>query len=356
LFLYLTIFCRFIQPYGGKTKKIFLGFLFIFLLNKICYSETYYLANDFSLDNNPNNVWSYGWSVKRGDTFNVFKKSLKVTDCKDIVWWGGITAYLGISYNPTDKEVICNGAYFAPHLVTYHPGFKGENAVIRWTAPENGTYLINAEAMGIDSLGPTTSDISILHNDQIIWSVLINNYNEPKSFSNKLLIGLGDFIDFTCGFGSNENYYYDTTGIDITITKLNECNVADSDKDGVIDIWDHCPKTPENSCVNNKGCSCELSVIDEKGTVSKGKWRTYYANIDNTYSNIVVKIQNLTSDVDLYVKKSTKPDFNNYDCRPYKGGKRDEVCDLTNSGDDLWYISVYGYKPGDFTISVKAKR
>jgi len=135
-----------------------------------------------------------------------------------------------------------------------------------------------------------------------------------------------------------------------------ECQFVDSDGDGVIDQWDSCPKTPENSCVNNKGCSCEKSVINENGTVEKGKWKTYYANINNSYSNFIVKIQNLTDDVDLYVKKDNKPDFNNYECRPYKGGKRDEVCDLTNSGDTLWYFSIYGYKSGDFTISVKAKR
>jgi len=132
--------------------------------------------------------------------------------------------------------------------------------------------------------------------------------------------------------------------------------ITDSDNDGVIDKWDSCPKTPENSCVNNKGCSCELLVIDEKGSVENGKWKTYYANIKNAYSNFIVKIQNLTEDVDLYVRKGSKPDFNNYECRPYKGGKRDEICDLSNNGDNLWYFSIYGYKSGDFSISVKAKR
>jgi len=132
--------------------------------------------------------------------------------------------------------------------------------------------------------------------------------------------------------------------------------IKDTDNDGVIDQWDSCPKTPENSCVNNKGCSCELSIIDENGSVAKGKWKTYYANVGKTYSNFTVKIQNLTDDVDLYIKKDSKPDFDNFDCRPYKGGTRDEVCNLVNNDDNLWYFSVFGYKTGDFTITVKAKR
>jgi len=136
----------------------------------------------------------------------------------------------------------------------------------------------------------------------------------------------------------------------------NNIIIKDSDNDGVIDQWDICPKTPENSCVNNKGCSCEISLIDENGTVEKGKWKTYYANVASTYSNFFVKIQNLTNDVDLYVKQGDKPDFDHYDCRPYKGGKRDEKCNLSNSGDNLWYFCIYGYKAGEFSISVIAKR
>ena len=138
--------------------------------------------------------------------------------------------------------------------------------------------------------------------------------------------------------------------------KQKDDTFADSDGDGVIDQWDSCPKTPKNSCVNNKGCSCDLSLISEKGSVSQGKWKTYYTTVDNAYSNLIVKIMNLTDDVDLYVQHGNKPDFDNYDCRPYKGGNRDETCDLKNSGDNLWYFSVYGYKSGNFSISVKAKR
>jgi len=142
----------------------------------------------------------------------------------------------------------------------------------------------------------------------------------------------------------------------IDIGNSSSPEIKDSDTDGVIDIWDKCPDTPENSCVNKQGCSCDNSLIDEKGSVEKSKWKTYYVNIDETYSNFTVKLIDITDDVDLYVKKGSKPDFNNYDCRPYKGSKRDELCDLSNSGNNLWYFCVYGYKAGEFNISVKAKR
>jgi len=34
----------------------------------------------------------------------------------------------------------------------------------------------------------------------------------------------------------------------------NRCKMDDSDDDGVVDIWDECPETPENSYVNKNGC------------------------------------------------------------------------------------------------------
>ena len=153
---------------------------------------------------------------------------------------------------------------------------------------------------------------------------------------------------------STNNNMIDSNKLDIRYSSSTD--IKNSDKDGVIDIWDKCPDTPENSCVNNQGCPCDSSLIDERGSVEKSKWKTYYANIDEAYSNFTAKLENLSDDVDLYVRKGSKPDFKNYDCRPYKGSKRDEVCELSNNGNNLWYFSVYGYKAGEFNISVKAKR
>ena len=204
--------------------------------------------------------------------------------------------------------------------------------------------------------------------DNTLIKVVVRSADRQSDLSSKEFISInnaeslvniiGQFIEVQVDFINNSKLDLSPILYEITLNPKNDeqCILVDSDNDGVIDQWDSCPKTPENSCVNNKGCSCELSIIDEKGSVAKNKWKTYYAKIDNTYSNFIVKIQNLSDDVDLYVKKGNKPDINNYDCRPYKGGTRDEVCELSNSGDNLWYFAIFGYKAGDFNISVKTKR
>ncbi|KPA15013.1 Serine protease, partial [Candidatus Magnetomorum sp. HK-1] len=120
--------------------------------------------------------------------------------------------------------------------------------------------------------------------------------------------------------------------------------------------WDNCAETPINSCVDNKGCSCAKTLIEKNDSVSNKKWKTYYYKIEASYSKVIVKIENLNKDVDLYVKKLKKPDFENFDCRPYKGGIREEVCELTNNSETLWYFCVYGYNSGTYSISVTAKR
>jgi len=61
-----------------------------------------------------------------------------------------------------------------------------------------------------------------------------------------------EFLFFICEWGT-DNYY---------------CNNYDSDKDGVIDQWDKCPKTPLNSYVNRYGCPAnENSAISGRITI-----------------------------------------------------------------------------------------
>ena len=58
-------------------------------------------------------------------------------------------------------------------------------------------------------------------------------------------------------------------------------------------------------------------------------------------------------DADLYVKKGSAPDKNNYDCRPYVDGS-DETCNFSEPG--LYYVSVYGtgnISTYDLTVTYK---
>ncbi|WP_199249740.1 hypothetical protein [[Phormidium] sp. ETS-05] len=73
---------------------------------------------------------------------------------------------------------------------------------------------------GLDHVGQTTTDVHVLHNNSLLFSGLINGFGtaSAKSFATTGKVQAGDTIDFVVGYGSNQNYGYDSTGLDVTIS------------------------------------------------------------------------------------------------------------------------------------------
>jgi len=187
-----------------------------------CFSQTYKVSDDFSSTNNPNSVWSYGWSTKEGKEFNIYEKTSTFNEI--LLWIADIPNSSCVSYNPTNQLLYGNNGTnsIEAKSVGFHPGNNGERAIIRWTSPNSRKYLIKTIVKGRDHVYPTSTDVNILHNSKIIWSTNINSFNEPISFSKELFVNKGSYIDFSCGYGSNNTWIGDTTGIDIIITDANE--------------------------------------------------------------------------------------------------------------------------------------
>jgi hypothetical protein len=79
-------------------------------------------------------------------------------------------------------------------------------------------------------------------------------------------------------------------------------------------------------------------------------WVNYKITASSSDTQLQVDMTGLSADVDLYVKKGAMPTLSSYDCRPYSGGTNSESCTNTNSGSNVWYISVYGYQAGSFDL------
>lgn len=95
--------------------------------------------------------------------------------------------------------------------------------------------------------------------------------------------------------------------------------------------------------------SAELS-----GEVRSKTWRHYIVKNHQAGQNLIAQIKNLSADVDLYVNKDSQPTSSSYDCRPYTGGTRDEMCKIkVNSSNEKIYISVHGYRAGSYKLSLK---
>lgn len=185
-------------------------------------TQVYDLAADFSAVQNPNSVWSYGWSASRGSAFNLITTSGSDSSYGTVIGW---TAPYGLTPDYADTDYNHPTVFIPQGTVNIHPGPLGENSVVRWTAPSAGTYMIQGWFKGNDFAYPTSTDVAILHGTDEVFSGEINSYNVPLDFSNKVQANAGDTIDFTVGYGNNGNYFGDSTGVSARIIKT--ADVAD---------------------------------------------------------------------------------------------------------------------------------
>src|SRR5262249_19545731 len=123
------------------------------------------------------------------------------------------------NYSTTTQDIGQGGPELGPGAFLLHPGLNGEYCVLRWTAPADGSYQIDAEFQGSDLTGATT-DVHVLRNGTALLDGSINGGLGPGSgptYAGTLSLRAGDIIDFAVGYGSNRNYFHDSTGLSVNI-------------------------------------------------------------------------------------------------------------------------------------------
>lgn len=191
---------------------------------------TYDPALDFSATDNPNGVWSYGWSIALGTEFN-----------RDTEF--GAFEFQGINYpgldswarnNVTLPIVMHNGTLepisiirsggpslvFAPGELSLHPGLDNSYSVLRWTAPNSGNFEVKSVFEGLEPLGATT-DVHVQINGTSIYDGYVNGYgdNTQQPFLGAFTLAAGDTVDFAVGAGGN-GYIADSTALVATIAAI----------------------------------------------------------------------------------------------------------------------------------------
>lgn len=171
---------------------------------------------------NPNGPWSYGYSQTLGGPLILHATS--GNDGSLDFWNTDISIGLPwVAHNSTAAPVSWAGTtVLAPGALSLHPGPQGEVEVLRFTVPADGQYLLNGEFFGQDYIGPTTTDVHILLNGTSIFDDVVSDYGISHAFSTTLMLGSGSHLDFAVGFGSNQTYLYDSTGLSTAITLVPE--------------------------------------------------------------------------------------------------------------------------------------
>lgn len=88
--------------------------------------------------------------------------------------------------------------------------------------------------------------------------------------------------------------------------------------------------------------------------VHEGTWAYYYIDVSNSATNLVIDLYNLSADLDLYVRRGSKPTLSSYDCRPYISGSVAEQCSFNSPAVDRWWIGVVNWDTGTVSYTIRA--
>jgi len=85
-------------------------------------------------------------------------------------------------------------------------------------------------------------------------------------------------------------------------------------------------------------------------SVAQGAWKYYYITVPAGATNLTFATTSATGDVDIYTQSGAKPTSTSYICRPYTASGN-ETCSATNPAAGTWWLGVYGYAAGSFTVT-----
>jgi len=98
----------------------------------------------------------------------------------------------------------------------------------------------------------------------------------------------------------------------------------------------------------------DISVNDvDNDYIELKSWKYYKIKGHKAGQNLVAQLRNLSNDIDLYVKKGSKPTVSSYECRSWKSGRANEECKISVTKDsEAIYIGVRGYAAGSYELSL----
>ena len=168
-------------------------------------------TDGFSLAQNPNGVWSYGWASSLLGGFQAFPYGIREGSGRER--WSGDTPSLGVYHIGNSNALVPA----QPSQLILHPGGGGQYSLLRWTAPAAGTFNLSAAFAGADS-HPTSTDVHVLQNGSSIFDGYVGAFLTGPTFTKTLPLQAGDQVDVAVGFG-NGSEYYDSTDVRFTLNR-----------------------------------------------------------------------------------------------------------------------------------------
>ena len=206
----------------------------LFLLGQLTSAQTIFdLSADFSLKNNPNKVWQYGYSATNSLAPDQFQLDKYSDGASPIGFWHpaassgpGPGYYPYIAYNTSKQSQPWpspNGWVVRGGEVAMEASNSGQYSLVRFVAPVAGTYKISAQFAGVHVW--STTDVHVLHNGTSLFDADIDGYGGDPAFrkvqgasptaaySGQIEMKANDTVTFAVGYGKNKTNSGDTTGL-----------------------------------------------------------------------------------------------------------------------------------------------
>lgn len=141
------------------------------------------------------------------------------------MWRAAFDSNPNIMHNPTAISKSALGITWQPGQLSFHPGQKGEYAILRWKCPAAGAYTLKGAFSSIAE--HATTGVHILHNGQPLFSgfIHVNNGGRESAFEAQVQADADDTVDWAVGYG-NGDYGADTTALAVQVISM-DGTVAD---------------------------------------------------------------------------------------------------------------------------------
>jgi len=219
-------------------KNLFRWILPAFLAATASANTVYNLVAGFSDSSNPNGVWTYGMLTGLGGTFTTLPDTFSALS--GVNGWTNEATVPLVEQNSSGSSITSGTDTYPVGWLEMSPDSSGDYAVVQFTVPTTGSYTIAGAFEGLDSTGTTTDDhvwwtsggTSTSLFDTGITAFFTNSPNVCPGSTGTTRLGAcgfdafsmtqnftaGDTIDFTVGYGYNQNYFFDLTGLQGTVT------------------------------------------------------------------------------------------------------------------------------------------
>lgn len=185
----------------------------------------YDAVKDFSLASNPNGVWSYGSLANYSAPFVLYTNaSTNCINSPSSVWGYPNCNTPLVQHNDTNQTECFESICVPPNVLRLDIGNQGNGpfiSVVRWTAPQAGSYLFVGGVEGLDYVGPTSTDLRVIYNSsKTLLQVVVDSYEKPFIYRQTLNLAAGDTMDFAVDMGKDRDWHFDSTGLEVTVTQV----------------------------------------------------------------------------------------------------------------------------------------